>query len=92
MLLFYFFMYLPFCGGSVLVFVLVCITLFHSSLAIILKRKRELAALFLLYFGFLVTVNLLQLSLAVPWVGLQFMIVVFPDHTHLRLEKRFFKH
>ena len=29
------------------------------------------------------TVNVLWLFLAVPWVGLQYVIVVFPDHTHL---------
>ena len=29
------------------------------------------------------TVNVLWLFLAVPWVGLQFVIVVFPGHTHL---------
>ena len=31
----------------------------------------------------LVTVTCLRLFLAVPWVGLQCVIVVFPDHTHL---------
>ena len=45
------------CGGSVLVFVVVCIT--YSSFAIILTRKRELVALPLLPFGCLVTVNVL---------------------------------
>ena len=24
----------------------------------------------------------------VPWVGQQFVIVLFPDHTHLLIEKR----
>ena len=54
-----------------------------SSFAIILKRKRELAALLLLSYGFLVTVYVLWLFPMVPWVGLQCVIVVFPDHTHL---------
>ena len=31
----------------------------------------------------LVTVNVLWLFLKVPWVCLQCLIVVFPDHTHL---------
>ena len=66
-----------------LVFVLVCITLFLSSFAIILTRNRELVALLLLSFGCLVTVNVLWFCLLVLWVGLQFVIVVFPDHTHL---------
>ena len=30
----------------------------------------------------LVTVNVLWLFLTVPWLGLQFVIVVFPNHTH----------
>ena len=29
------------------------------------------------------TVSVLWLFLTVPWVGLQCVIVVFPDHTHL---------
>ena len=32
-----------------------------------------------------VTINVMWLFLTVPWVGLQFVIVVFPDHTHLLL-------
>ena len=56
-----------------------------SSFAIILTRKRELVALLLLSFGGLVTVNVLQLIPTVWWVGLQFMIVVLPDHTHFLL-------
>ena len=31
----------------------------------------------------IVTINDLWLFLAVPWVGLQYVIMVFPDHTHL---------
>ena len=49
------------------------------ALQIILARKRKLVALLLLPFGCPVTVNVLTVS----WVGLQFVIVVFPDHTHL---------
>ena len=49
-----------------------------------LTRKRELVALLLLSFGCLVTVNFVMwLVLAVPWVVLQFVIVVFPDHIRL---------
>ena len=50
-------------------YALLCV---HSSFAIILKRKRKL-----------VTVNVLWFFLTVPWVGLQCVIVVFPDHTYL---------
>ena len=54
---------------------------FHSSFAIILIGKRELDALLSLSSWRLVIV--VWLFLAVPWVCLQFVIVVFPDHTHL---------
>ena len=56
-----------------------------SRFSIILVRKRELVALLLLSFGCLVTVNVLWLFLTVPCVSLQFVIVVYPDHTHLFL-------
>ena len=31
----------------------------------------------------IVTVNVLLVFLTVPWVGSQYVIVVFPEHTHL---------
>ena len=55
----------------------------HSSFAIILKRKRKLIALLLLSYICIVTLNVLWLFLTVQWVGLQCVIVVLPDHTHL---------
>ena len=60
-----------------------CCTLLyvHSSIAIILMRKRELVALLGLTSQCLVIV--VWLFLAVPWICLQFVILVFPDHTHL---------
>ena len=54
----------------------------HSSIAIILMGKRELVALLNLSFWCLVIVE--RLFLAVLWGCLQFVIVVFPDHTHLQ--------
>ena len=54
-----------------------------KQLAIILTRTRVLVALLLLFFGCLVTVNVLWLFLLVPCVGLQCVIVVFPEHTRL---------
>ena len=62
---------------------MVCCTLLyvHSSIAIILMGKRELAALLNLSSWYLVMVK--WLFLAVPWDCLRFVIVVFPDHTHL---------
>ena len=54
----------------------------HSNFAIILKRKRKPVALLLLSYRCIVTINVLWLFLTVPCVGLQCVIVVFPDHTH----------
>ena len=53
----------------------------HSSIAVILMGKRELVALLGLSSWCLVMVE--RLFLAVPWGCLRFVIVVFPDHTHL---------
>ena len=60
-----------------------CCTLLyvHSSIAIIWMGKRELIALLNLSSWCLVMVE--RLFLAVPRGCLQFVIVVFPDHTHL---------
>ena len=59
-----------------------CTLLFvHSSFAIILIGKRELVAMFSL--SSLCLVIIVWLFLTVPWVCLQFVIVVFPDHTHI---------
>ena len=59
-----------------------CCTLLyvHSSFAIILTGKRELVALLSLSSWCLVIVG--WLFLMVPWVCLQFVIVVFLDLTH----------
>ena len=60
-----------------------CYALFcvHSSIAIILMGNRELVALLNLSSWCLVMVE--RLFLAVPGGCLRFVIVVFPDHTHL---------
>ena len=60
-----------------------CCTLLyvHSSIAIILIGKTELAALLNLSSWGLVIVE--WLFLAVPWGCLRFVIVLFPDHAHL---------
>ena len=39
--------------------------------------------LLLLSYKCIVIVSVLWLLFAVPWVGLQYVIVVSPDHTHL---------
>ena len=60
-----------------------CCTLLyvHTSIVITLMGKRELIALLNLSSVCLVMVE--RLFLAVPFGCLWFVIVVFPDHTHL---------
>ena len=69
--------------GTVKLCSMFCCTLLyvHSSIAIILMGKRQLIALLNLSSWCLVMVE--RLFLAVPLGCLQFVIVVFPDHTHL---------
>ena len=59
-------------------FALLCV---HSSFVIIMMRKRVLVAS--LNLSSLCLVIVVLLFLPVPWVCLHFVIVVFPDHTHL---------
>ena len=68
--------------GSLYLFMFCCMLLYvPSSFAIILMGKRELVAL--LSLSTRCPVMVVWFFLAVPWVCLQFVIVVFPDHTHL---------
>ena len=67
------------CNRSMFCFLLLCV---HSSFAIILMGKKELGALICLSSRWLIIV--LWLFLTIPWVHLQFVIVVFPVHTHLQ--------
>ena len=80
------------CGSVVVNFLIIvgvcncslfCYTLIyvHSSIAVILMGKRELVALLNLSSWYLVMVE--RLFLAMPRGCLRFVIVVFPDHTHL---------
>ena len=66
------------CNCSMFCCTLLCV---HSSIAIILMGKRELIALLNLSSWCLVMVE--RLFLVVPRGCLLFVIVVFPDHTHL---------
>ena len=66
-----------------------CMLLFvHSSIAIILIGKRELVAFLNLSSGCLLMVE--RPFLTVPWGCLGFVIVVFPDHTHLLFLNQFY--
>ena len=71
------------CNCSMFCCMLFCV---GSSIAIILMGKRELVALLNLSSWCLVMVE--RLFLAVPQGCLRFVIVVFPDHTHLLFLKR----
>ena len=62
-------------------YILLFVLCVRSSIAIILMGKRELVALLKLSSWCLVMVE--RLFLAVPQGCLRFVIVVFPDHTHL---------
>ena len=66
------------CNCSMFCCTLLCVS---SSIAIILMGKRELVALLNLSSWCLLMVE--RLFLAVPQGSLLFVIVVFPDHTHL---------
>ena len=81
--LIYCLMYSPLFVGvlclSLYCYALLCV---YSSFAIILKRRRKLVALLSLSYRCIVTINVPWLLLTLPWVGLQCMIVVFPDHIH----------
>ena len=60
---------------------MLCFVCVHSSFAIILLGKIELVALCIFSSWCLMIV--VMPFLALPYVCLQFVIVVFPDHTHL---------
>ena len=66
------------CNCSMFCFTLLYV---HSSIAFILMGNKELVALLYLSSWCLVMVE--RLFLVVPRGGLPFVIVVFPDHTHL---------
>ena len=68
---------------SLFCYALLCVHFSFVIFAIILKRKRKLVTLLVLSYRCIVTINVLWLFLMVPGVGLQSVIVVFPDHTHL---------
>ena len=65
---------------SLFCYALLCV---HFSFVIYFKRKRKLVALLFFSNKCIVTIHVLWLFLTVPLVGLQHVIVVFPDHTQL---------
>ena len=75
------------CNFSMFYCTLLCV---RSSIAIILMGKRELVALLNLSSWCLVMVE--RLFLAVLQDCLRFVIVLFPNHTHLLFYKGFSKH
>ena len=93
LLLIYCLTYFPLLFVGVLCLFSFCYTLLcvHFSFAIILKRKRKLVTMLLLSWRCFVTINVLWLFFMVFLVGLQHLIVVFPDHTHLLLKPELFR-
>ena len=69
-----------FCVCSMFCCAVLCVL---SSFTIILVAKKEMVALLCLPSWCLLTLIVLWPFLMVPCVGLQCVIVVFPDHTHL---------
>ena len=65
------------CNCSLFCCALLCV---HSSFVVISMEKRELVALLCLSSWCLMVV--VWLFLAMPWDCLQFVIVVYPVHTH----------
>ena len=63
--------------------VLLCITLCPFYFCNRLEEVENAVDLLLLSYRCLVNVNVLRLFIAVRWVGLHCVIVVFPGHTHL---------
>ena len=64
-------------------FVLLSITLCPYYFCNRLEEEEKADSLLLLSYGCIVTINILWLFLTVLWVGLQYVIVVFLDQTHL---------
>ena len=63
-----------------MLYLLLCVIFVHSSFAIISMGSRELVDLLCSSSGCLVIV--VWLFRTMPWVCLQFVMVVFPVHTH----------
>ena len=82
LLLIYCLMYFCLWGFWVYLVLVTLLCISFDSFGNHLEEKKKLVALLLLFDGYLVTVNVLLLFLTVQWVGLQCVIVVFPDHTH----------
>ena len=78
-------MYFPLFVGMCLSLFCYALLFVHASFAIILKWKRKMVALLLLSYRCIVTVNVLWLFITVPWFGLQYVNMVFTDHTYLFL-------
>ena len=77
-------MYLPlFVGVLFFAFVLLCTILCPFYFGIHLDEVEKAGCLAIIVLQMYCYCNVMWLFLTVPWVGLQCVIVVFPDHTHL---------
>ena len=69
------------CVGFCVCLYLVCITLCPFYFCNRLEEVENAFDLSLMCYRYLVNVNVLRLFIAVRWVGLQYVIVVYPGHT-----------
>ena len=66
------------------VLVLLCIALCPFLFCNHLEQEEKAGCFaIIIIYRCIVNISVLRLFLTVPWVCLQFVIVVFPDHTHL---------
>ena len=76
-------LFVGFLCWSLFCYALLCII---SSSAIILMRKRELVALLFCFYclpgALWLLVTKCSVALTLPWICLQFVIVVLPNHTY----------
>ena len=68
------------------VFVLLCNTLCPFWFCNHLEEEEKASCFAIIVLRCIATSNIMWLSLMVLWVGLQYVNVVFPDHTHLHFE------
>ena len=63
---------------------LLCITLCPLQFCNHFEEEEKAGCFAIIVLQMYITITVLWLFLTVPWVGLQYVFVVFPDHTHLR--------
>ena len=75
------------CWSSIFVFVLLCITLCSFLFCNHLEETEKAVCFAYISYRCIAIINVLWLFLTAPWLGLQYVVVVFPDNTHLLLKQ-----